>query len=152
MNSRVLDINCDMGESYGSWVKGNDEALMSRITTANVACGFHASDPVTMLKTVKLAKQNGVQIDLGAKYSRSSGLSTNTGLNRLVWYEIIEADRERRDLVVECLNAIPGVECPLPGATIYAFPDISYYGIASNELSADILDKTHVAVESECSA
>ena len=123
MNSRVLDINCDMGESYGSWVK-----------------------------TVKLAKQNGVQIDLGAKYSRSSGLSTNTGLNRLFWYEIIEADRERRDLIVECLNAIPGVECPLPGATIYAFPDISYYGIASNELSADILDKTHVAVESECFA
>ena len=110
MNSRVLDINCDMGESYGSWVKGNDEALMSRITTANVACGFHASDPVTMLKTVKLAKQNGVQIDLGAKYSRSSGLSTNTGLNRLVWYEIIEADCERRDLVVECLNAIPGMD------------------------------------------
>ena len=96
--------------------------------------------------------ENSDTIDLGAKYSRSSGLSTNTGLNRLVWYEIIEADRERRDLVVECLNAIPGVECPLLGATIYAFPDISYYGIASNELSADILDKTHVAVESECSA
>ena len=81
MNSRVLDINCDMGESYGSWVK-----------------------------TVKLAKQNGVQIDLGAKYSHSSGLSTNTGLNRLFWYEIIEADRERRDLIVECLNAIPGMD------------------------------------------
>ena len=51
-----------------------------------------------------------------ATYSRSSGLSTNTGLNRLAWYEIIEADHERRDLVVECLKAIPGVECPLPGA------------------------------------
>ena len=62
MKRRAMDINCDMGESYGSWVMGNDEALMSRITTANAACGFHASDPVTMLKTVRLAKQNGVQV------------------------------------------------------------------------------------------
>ena len=44
MKSRAMDINCDMGESYGSWVMGNDEALMSRITTANAACGFHASE------------------------------------------------------------------------------------------------------------
>ena len=48
--------------------------------------------------------RNSDTIDLVAKYIRSSGLSTNTGLNRLVRYEIIETDRESRDLVVECLN------------------------------------------------
>ena len=62
MTTRTMDINCDMGESYGNWVMGNDEALMSRVTTANAACGFHASDPVTMLKTVRMAKDNGVQV------------------------------------------------------------------------------------------
>ncbi len=58
----TMDINCDMGESFGNWVMGDDKAMMSRITTANVACGFHASDPVTMIETVKLAKNNDVVI------------------------------------------------------------------------------------------
>ncbi len=57
-----MDINCDMGESFGNWQMGNDEGMMPRITTANVACGFHASDPVTMLKTVELAGKHGVQV------------------------------------------------------------------------------------------
>lgn len=57
-----MDINCDMGESFGNWVMGNDTGMMPRITTANVACGFHASDPLTMLETVKLAKQHQIQV------------------------------------------------------------------------------------------
>lgn len=57
-----MDINCDMGESFGNWVMGNDEGMMPHITTANVACGFHASDPLTMLETVKRAKQYGVAV------------------------------------------------------------------------------------------
>jgi len=57
-----IDINCDMGESFGNWVMGDDEGMMSRITTANVACGFHASDPVTMIKTIRLAKKHGVLV------------------------------------------------------------------------------------------
>ena len=57
-----MDINCDMGESFGNWVMGDDEGMMPHITTANVACGFHASDPLTMLDTVKKAKQYGVAV------------------------------------------------------------------------------------------
>ena len=57
-----MDINCDMGESFGNWNMGNDEGMMPRITTANVACGFHASDPLTMLETVKLAKKHKVEV------------------------------------------------------------------------------------------
>ena len=57
-----MDINCDMGESFGNWVMGNDTGMMPRITTANVACGFHASDPLTMLETVKLAKQHQIEV------------------------------------------------------------------------------------------
>ncbi len=57
-----MDINCDMGESFGNWVMGNDEGMMPHITTANVACGFHASDPLTMLDTVRKAKRYGVVV------------------------------------------------------------------------------------------
>ena len=59
---KQIDINCDMGESFGNWKMGDDEGMMPLITTANVACGFHASDPVTMVNTVKLAKQHGVVV------------------------------------------------------------------------------------------
>ena len=59
---RVLDINCDMGESFGNWVMGADKEMLPRITTANVACGFHAGDSDIMLKTAKLAKERGVSI------------------------------------------------------------------------------------------
>ena len=59
---KSMDINCDMGEGFANWVIGDDPAMMKRITTANVACGFHAGDAVTMLNTVRLAKANGVAV------------------------------------------------------------------------------------------
>ena len=59
---RQMDVNSDMGESFGNWVMGNDAALLPFVTTANVACGFHAGDPVTLVRTVRLAKQNGVVV------------------------------------------------------------------------------------------
>ena len=49
-----------MGESFGNWKMGNDAAVMPKITTANIACGFHASDPVTIRRTVELARANSV--------------------------------------------------------------------------------------------
>jgi 5-oxoprolinase (ATP-hydrolysing) subunit A len=58
----AVAINCDMGESFGLYKLGDDEGIMPHITVANVACGFHASDPVVMHKTVRLAKQYGVKV------------------------------------------------------------------------------------------
>jgi len=57
-----IDINCDLGESYGEFKVGNDAEIMSHITSANVACGFHAGDPVTIAKTINLAKKHKVAI------------------------------------------------------------------------------------------
>jgi 5-oxoprolinase (ATP-hydrolysing) subunit A len=57
-----IDINVDMGESFGMYTMGNDAELMPHITTANVACGFHAGDPCVMRKTVTLAIRHGVQV------------------------------------------------------------------------------------------
>ena len=62
-----ISINCDMGESFGIYSLGDDKALMPHITHANVACGFHASDPDHMHKTVALAKGHNVHV--GAHFS-----------------------------------------------------------------------------------
>jgi UPF0271 protein len=60
--TNVLGINCDMGESFGLYRMGDDAAIMPYITIANVACGFHASDPTVMARTVKLAKKHRVKV------------------------------------------------------------------------------------------
>jgi 5-oxoprolinase (ATP-hydrolysing) subunit A len=60
--STHIDINCDMGESYGRWTLGQDEEVMPHITSANVACGFHGGDPHVMRKTVALAHEYGVAV------------------------------------------------------------------------------------------
>lgn len=57
-----IDINCDLGESYGAFKVGNDEKIMLHITSANVACGFHAGDPMTMMQTISLAKRHHVAV------------------------------------------------------------------------------------------
>jgi UPF0271 protein len=57
-----IDINCDLGESYGAFKVGNDEKIMSHITSANIACGFHAGDPVIMAQTINLAKKHNVAV------------------------------------------------------------------------------------------
>ena len=57
-----VDLNCDLGESFGSYKIGNDEAMMPHISSANIACGFHAGDPLTMEKTIVLALENDVAI------------------------------------------------------------------------------------------
>lgn len=57
-----IDINCDMGESFGPWKMGADEQVMPHITSANVACGGHAGDPSVMRRTVRLARQAGVAV------------------------------------------------------------------------------------------
>lgn len=58
----MVEINCDMGESFGLYSFGNDAAIMPHITQANVACGYHASDPNHMRATVALAAEHGVKV------------------------------------------------------------------------------------------
>jgi 5-oxoprolinase (ATP-hydrolysing) subunit A len=57
-----VDLNADMGESFGRWTLGNDEALMPHLTSANIACGFHGGDPHVMRRTVALALEHDVGI------------------------------------------------------------------------------------------
>lgn len=64
----MIDLNADLGESLGHWRLGDDEALLELITSANVACGFHAGDPVTIARTVRAAVERGVRVGAQVSY------------------------------------------------------------------------------------
>ncbi len=73
MTKRSISLNCDMGESFGHWVMGNDAQVMPHIDMASIACGFHASDPQIMSKTVQLALSYDVQIGAHPSYPDRQG-------------------------------------------------------------------------------
>jgi UPF0271 protein len=58
----AIDLNCDMGESWGAWTMGSDAEMLAIVSSANVACGFHGGDPLVMFETVRRAMENGVGI------------------------------------------------------------------------------------------
>ncbi|BDF32003.1 LamB/YcsF family protein [Lachnospiraceae bacterium] len=69
----TVDLNCDLGESFGNYKCGLDEEVIRYISSANVACGFHASDPAVMTRTVALARENGVSVGAHPGYPDLQG-------------------------------------------------------------------------------
>ena len=70
---RTVDLNADLGESFGRWTLGDDEAMLDVVTSANVACGFHAGDPATLLRTCELAAERGVVVGAQVGYHDLAG-------------------------------------------------------------------------------
>jgi UPF0271 protein len=64
----AIDLNSDLGESYSAWTMGDDAAMLSIVSSANVACGFHAGDPIGILKTVRAAAEKGVSVGAHVSY------------------------------------------------------------------------------------
>ena len=60
--SRAINLNADLGESFGPWPMGSDDELLAVVRSANIACGFHAGDPLVMRRTVRAAGANGVSL------------------------------------------------------------------------------------------
>lgn len=73
MTGRKINLNADLGESFGAWVMGHDAELLAIVKSANVACGFHAGDPLVMRRTVALAGQHGVSIGAHPSYPDLQG-------------------------------------------------------------------------------
>lgn len=92
-----IDLNCDMGESFGAWKMGNDEEMMAFISSANVAGGFHAGDPHVMRKTVDLAKQRGVAVGIHSGYGDLVGFGRR---------ELDVTPQEIRDELIYQLGAL----------------------------------------------
>lgn len=70
---RTVDLNSDLGESFGAWSMGDDAAMLRVVTSANVACGFHAGDASTMLATCRTAAANGVRVGAHVSYRDLAG-------------------------------------------------------------------------------
>ncbi len=99
-----MKLNCDLGESFGSWSMGLDEQVMPHIDQANIACGFHAGDPLVMQKTLELAKAHNVIVgahpgypDLGGFGRRSLNCSTDE-IIALVTYQVAAIDGVAKSL------------------------------------------------------
>lgn len=89
-----MKLNCDLGESYGIWLLGRDEAVMPYIDMANIACGFHASDPDVMAATIQSAIKHNVLIGAHPGYEDKKGFGrrsishTHNELKHLMMYQI----------------------------------------------------------------
>jgi len=90
--ANVIDINCDMGESFGAYTIGRDEEVIHSITSGNLACGFHAADPMVMDRTVRLCRDNHVGVgahpgypDLAGFGRRSMDISPAEMINYVVY-------------------------------------------------------------------
>src|SRR6266436_4747251 len=70
---RVVDLNADLGESFGIWRLGDDKALLEIVTSANIACGFHAGDPLTIRRACASAVARGVAIGAQVSYRDLAG-------------------------------------------------------------------------------
>ncbi|NCU18783.1 LamB/YcsF family protein [Pallidibacillus pasinlerensis] len=93
----TVDINCDMGESFGSYKIGRDEEVLDYVTSANIACGFHAGDPSIMKRTVRMALEKNV------------GIGVHPGVQDLVGFgrrEINLSPEEAYDIVVYQIGAL----------------------------------------------
>jgi len=90
----MIKLNCDMGESFGIWEMGKDKEIMPYINMANLACGFHASDSITMSKSVELAVQHNVKIGAHPAYQDLVGFGrrsipcTNEEISAIILYQI----------------------------------------------------------------
>ena len=95
-----VDLNADVGESFGAWSMGQDPALMSSITSANVACGFHAGDPGVMRATVALAAEHGVAVGAHPGFPDLAGFGRR---------ELQVSPRDVEDFVVYQVGALAGI-------------------------------------------
>jgi UPF0271 protein len=114
----TLDLNSDLGESFGRWVLGDDEAMLGLVTSANAACGFHAGDPTTLRRTCALAAEAGVVVGAQVGYRDLAGFGRRF---------IDVAPNELADDVVYQIGALDGM-CRVAGTAVrYVKPHGALY-------------------------
>ena len=127
----VADLNADLGESFGAWTLGDDAALMEIITSANVACGFHAGDPLTLRKACAMAVSRGVAIGAQVSYRDLAGFGRR------------EMDVPHAELTAEILYQIAALDgiARAEGASVrYVKPHGAlYHRVARDPVQGDAL-------------
>ena len=117
-----IDLNADLGESFGTWVVGDDEAMLDVVSSANIACGFHAGDATTIRRTVAMAAERGVVIGAQVSYRDLAGF----GRRRM--------DMDPHDLTADVLYQLGALEamCRVAGTRVaYVKPHGALYTTAA---------------------
>lgn len=122
----AVDLNADVGEGFGAYTFGSDEAILACITSANIACGFHAGDPATMRRTVRLATATGVAI--GAH----PGLPDLVGFGRR---ELAISPEEAYDLIVYQVGALRAFVTAAGAVLRHVKPHGALYNMAARDTS-----------------
>ena len=118
----TVDLNCDMGESFGPYTMGRDAEILDFVSSANIACGFHAGDPSTMRQTVKLALEKNV------------GIGVHPGVQDLVGFgrrEIQLSPQEAYDLVIYQIGALNAFVTAEGGTLQHVKPHGALYNMAA---------------------
>jgi UPF0271 protein len=124
----ALDLNADLGESFGRWVLGDDDAMLQIVTSANIACGFHAGDPLTLHRTVAAAVRRGVVIGAQVGYRDLAGFGRRF---------LDMAPEELTADVIYQIGALDGLARSVGGAVRYVKPHGALYNaIVANEPQA----------------
>jgi len=124
MAKLTIDLNCDMGESYGNYKIGNDDRIMPHITSCNVACGFHGGDPLQIERTIKNALKHGLQIGAHPSYPDLQGFGRrkmNVPLDEL------------KAIIKYQIAAVKGITESLGGQLAYVKPHGALYNTAADE-------------------
>jgi 5-oxoprolinase (ATP-hydrolysing) subunit A len=118
----AYDINCDLGEGFGQWRLGDDDALLDLVTSANVACGFHAGDPSIMRRTCDRAVRNGVRIGAHIGYRDLVGFGRRA---------LALTATELRDESLYQIGALDAIAKAAGGTVTYVKPHGALYHSAS---------------------
>jgi UPF0271 protein len=126
-----VDLNADLGESFGAWRLGDDEALLSIVTSANIACGFHAGDPLTIRRACAAAVANGVSIGAQVSYRDLAGFGRR---------EMTVPPDELTAEILYQIAALDGVARAEGGGVTYVKPHGALYNRAVwDEIQADAI-------------
>lgn len=124
--SLSVDINCDLGESFGRYQLGQDAAIMALITSANIACGFHAGDPGVMRRTVQLAMENKVALGAHPGYPDLQGFGRR---------QINFTPQEVTDIVIYQLGALAAFAVAEGTRLVHVKPHGALYNLASQDIA-----------------
>ena len=117
----TIDLNSDIGESFGRWELGDDEAMLDLVTSANIACGFHAGDPSTIARTARWSVQRGVRIGAQVAYRDLAGFGRR----------FVDASRtELTDDVVYQIGGLQALAAAAGGTVTYVKPHGALYNTA----------------------
>ena len=119
-----IDLNSDLGESFGAWTMGDDAAMLEIVTSANVACGFHAGDPAGILQTLREAARRGVSIGAHVAYPDLSGFGRRN-------MDVASADL--RAGVIYQIGALQALACVAGTQVHYVKPHGALYNTIAHD-------------------